>query len=63
MLKLRTESHHSEALGETEESPVMWNVINRYARIGPPNRQRDIGLTVVVTHANGFHKEVSSTLY
>lgn len=39
--------------------PLLWNVINRYARIGPPRSKQTIGITVVVTHANGFHKEVS----
>lgn len=40
-----------------DNGPVLWNVLNRYARIGPPRDKRDFGLTVVVCHANGLHKE------
>ena len=60
ILKQRIENQHPEVLGESEESPVMWNVINRYARIRPAQEKNDIGITVIVAHASGFHKEVSS---
>ena len=59
ILKGRLENHHAEAPAGREESPVMWNVVNRYARVGPHKGEKDIGITVVVNHAIGFHKEVS----
>lgn len=47
------------SLTESDTGPVMWNVINRYARTKPPKDPRDFGITVVACHANGLHKEVS----
>ncbi|KAF9508581.1 hypothetical protein BS47DRAFT_1302619 [Hydnum rufescens UP504] len=60
LLKLRTENHGSEVKKDPQEStgPIFWNVINRYARIGAPKDRKAIGITVLVSHANGFHKEV-----
>lgn len=37
----------------------LWNVVNRIAYTAPEIKKEDIGLTVVVTHAAGYHKEVS----
>lgn len=44
--------------GEKYKGPVLWNAVNRYARVKDPKDPRDFGLTVVVCHANGLHKEV-----
>lgn len=38
--------------------PVLWIVLNRYARTKPAKVTRNIGLTVILCHANGLHKEV-----
>ncbi|KAF9517112.1 hypothetical protein BS47DRAFT_1314716 [Hydnum rufescens UP504] len=59
LLQLRTENRDSEVLNDPPQSPVpvLWNVVNRYARIGAPKEKRGIGITVVIAHANGFHKE------
>jgi hypothetical protein len=45
-------------LPDANTEPVLWNVVNRYARTSPKD-SRDFGLTVIVCHANGLHKEVS----
>jgi hypothetical protein len=58
IVKLRATNNFSEAMGKNEESPVMWNVINRYARVGPPKERGSIGITAVALHAGLFHKEV-----
>lgn len=44
-------------LPSVDVGPQLWNVVNRYARTSPKNN-RDFGLTVIVCHANGLHKEV-----
>ena len=44
-------------LPNANTGPVLWNVVNRYARTSP-KASRDFGLTVIVCHANGLHKEV-----
>lgn len=41
-----------------DTGPVLWNVVNRYARTKPSKDKRDFGITVVACHANGLHKEV-----
>lgn len=38
--------------------PLLWNVVNRIAYTSPTYNKKDVGLTIVVTHANGYHKEV-----
>lgn len=47
---------------EPDDGPVLWNVINRYARTQDSRDKRDFGLTIVVCHANGLHKEVCGSL-
>lgn len=37
---------------------VLWNAVNRYARTEPPKDIREFGLTVIICHENGLHKEV-----
>jgi hypothetical protein len=63
LLELRTncKNHDSEVLNDPQESSasVLWSVVNRYARVGAPKDQKDIGISVVLSHAIGFHKEVS----
>jgi hypothetical protein len=58
IIHLRDGSDRSEALRDDEESPVLWNVVNRYARIGPIKRKSDMGVTLIAVHAIGLHKEV-----
>ncbi|KAF8336444.1 uncharacterized protein EI90DRAFT_175493 [Cantharellus anzutake] len=57
---IRAESTWSP-LDYTEEDagPLLWNAINRYARFQEQRDTRDVGLTVVIAHANGMHKEVN----
>ena len=43
-------------LPNVNTAPVLWIVVNRYARTSPKN-SRDFGLTVIACHANGLHKE------
>lgn len=47
---------------DTLDDPVLWNAINRYARIeNVEDNQSDTALTLIVTCANGYPKEVGST--
>ncbi|KAF9503721.1 hypothetical protein BS47DRAFT_1309373, partial [Hydnum rufescens UP504] len=59
--KLCAKNHDSGVLKDPQQElpvPVLWNVVNRYARVGAPKEKKDIGIIVVVAHSNGFHKEV-----
>ena len=47
---------------EEDNGPLLWNAINRYARVREQKSRRNVGLTVVITHANGLHKEVNALL-
>lgn len=45
------------------DDPLLWNSVNRYARIENGSESRDdAGLTLIITSANGFPKEVGSFL-
>ncbi|KAF8323435.1 hypothetical protein DL93DRAFT_2093078 [Clavulina sp. PMI_390] len=45
--------------------PVMWTVMNRYARVSSAADKADrrIGLTVLAFHANGYHKETFEPIF
>ncbi|KAF9508590.1 hypothetical protein BS47DRAFT_1397676 [Hydnum rufescens UP504] len=58
LLKLRTENRSEVKDPQELTGPVLWNAVNRYARIGAPKDQKAIGITVVLSHGNGSHKEV-----
>ncbi|KAG9092316.1 hypothetical protein FS749_015837 [Ceratobasidium sp. UAMH 11750] len=44
------------------DETVMWNVVNRYARAQPPDGYSR-GVTLIVAHATGFHKEIWDTTF
>ena len=44
---------------EENNGPLLWNAINRNACLRKQKSRRNVGLTIVITHANGLHKEVN----
>jgi hypothetical protein len=65
--RARVERYASESLAlHTQHTPdksesqptVLWTVLNRYVRV-----DCGAGLTLLLLHANGFHKEVSRKIY
>ncbi|KAG8752655.1 hypothetical protein FRC12_011846 [Ceratobasidium sp. 428] len=44
------------------DDTVMWNVVNRYARASLACRDSQ-GVTLIVAHATGFHKEIWETTF
>ena len=45
-----------------EDERLLWNCVNRYYRTGPPPNKKAKPLTLLLTHANGLHKEVLYSL-
>jgi hypothetical protein len=54
----KNDAPYDGLLKNGDNGPVLWNVLNRIARVDPPQDPRDFGITVIVCHANGLHKEV-----
>lgn len=61
LYNMRVGGHLQDGPGADDNSgPALWNVVNRYARVDA-SKTRDIdrvGLTVLLCHPNGLHKEV-----
>lgn len=58
-----SQSPQDGSFDASDTGPVLWNVVNRYARTKSLKDRRDLGITVVACHANGMHKEVRTTLH
>ncbi|KAF9514149.1 hypothetical protein BS47DRAFT_1392726 [Hydnum rufescens UP504] len=57
IVRMRVQGQRSGAPRQHDSCPVLWNVVNRYARIQAHRGRKDMGITLVVAHAIGLHKE------
>jgi pimeloyl-ACP methyl ester carboxylesterase len=59
LMEVKRKLEWSNVEGLVVEQGPLWTALNRYARKSKPNRGQ--GVTLVMAHANGFHKETWET--